>query len=386
MKKFKRLSLVLLILLLLQHLAFPLAYAAGDADGVNVNFQEDVAPVPDDYIPDFGETYGSRNGYTYGWNTDHTEMTVTHATYEESVGGYVYGEDPEDSYIRFENGGFWEMEVDNGYYDVEVTVGDAVYGSENTVFVEGVSFFEDLELDPGEWEREAQTVQVSDGRITLNQGGAFAAQTALASVRIEAAPAPPVDTDLPYIGPPPEARNQTGNKVLVSGNINNKHNAPPYIRVEGLQEEIDRYMSEQIQQVEQAIVQYAGQADTCANCDASDIQDAIAGSGQYPYIVQTGHWNMGSDATFGSPDEPGRIDSRRHQYESAAADRCLRYPDRARQLECERSIVLTRACDFRSGYGRRSVGRRASALEQRFECARGRAAVCRKFNVQQRFA
>ena len=50
-----------------------LGLAAGFASGqeVSVNFQPQGAPIPEGYLPDYGEVFADRgNGFSYGWDVD----------------------------------------------------------------------------------------------------------------------------------------------------------------------------------------------------------------------------------------------------------------------------------------------------------------------------
>src|SRR6266508_4175771 len=40
-----------------------------------VNFQPSGATTPSGYVADTGAVYGSRNGFTYGWNADNSANT-----------------------------------------------------------------------------------------------------------------------------------------------------------------------------------------------------------------------------------------------------------------------------------------------------------------------
>ena len=134
--------------------------ASTQSEALKVNFQPPDHPVPNGYVPDHGETYRHQNGYTYGWNHDLTAHTVTSSTYGNPL------KDPQHTFTRTKDS-VWEIELENGLYDVSVTVGDAVYSSVNTVVVEGVVFFDQTELEPDQHATVQQIVSVDDGKLTV---------------------------------------------------------------------------------------------------------------------------------------------------------------------------------------------------------------------------
>jgi hypothetical protein len=271
---------------------------AAQADVIKVNFQPAAAAVPSGFIADSGELYGLHNGIRYGWNTNHMDATVSRNTYQPNL---VW-----DTFVRFHANGLWELEVENGQYDVAVSIGDSLYGSTNTVVVENTTVWSSVYVPAGQHAAEQRTVQVTDGKLTVSQGGAGDVGTAINSIEITKQPAVVnvLASETPQIGSPPERRAISGNKVLISGSMTNEHNAPEYIRVDGLKPEIDRYMSEQLQSVNQTIVQYESEAEGCSGCDVSAILQKIAASGQSPVVVKAGQLNMASSVVLGSPSKP----------------------------------------------------------------------------------
>ncbi len=50
-------------------LVLGLAASLASAQSVNINFQPQGAPVPEGYLPDYGEVFADRgNGFSYGWD------------------------------------------------------------------------------------------------------------------------------------------------------------------------------------------------------------------------------------------------------------------------------------------------------------------------------
>ena len=130
-----------------------------------INFQPEESTVPAGYEVDAGYTFGDRgNGLTYGWNVSHTsnprERNNTNPDQRLDTIMHIYA------------GGVWEIEVDNGEYDVEVTVGDPYYSEPQTINVEGLNYWDALTLASNEFATKSQTVQITDGRITVDCGDA----------------------------------------------------------------------------------------------------------------------------------------------------------------------------------------------------------------------
>ncbi|WP_380052068.1 carbohydrate-binding protein [Falsihalocynthiibacter sp. SS001] len=140
-------------------------------DVVKINFEAPLsgngsfnAPsgytTPDGFESDTGEAYGARgNGFTYGWvDVDDTDGSVTGTPLAQPTGSARYKDnaseasDLQKTYIHFDYPGAaagnreraWEMEVENGVYELTVAVGDTAgqYDSNYVLNVEGVQFGE----------------------------------------------------------------------------------------------------------------------------------------------------------------------------------------------------------------------------------------------------
>jgi glucose/arabinose dehydrogenase/PKD repeat protein len=131
-------------------------------DPILINYQLGGAPVPTGYFADTGLVYANRgNGYSYGWNVDHTDF---------SRDRNMVADQRLDTLIHFHLNATWEIEVPNGLYDVTVSIGDPQSGSLNTVNVEGNNFWNALSLQAMDFRNDTQVVNVTDGRLTLDQG------------------------------------------------------------------------------------------------------------------------------------------------------------------------------------------------------------------------
>ncbi|HSV27139.1 MAG TPA: hypothetical protein VLH60_04530, partial [Sedimentisphaerales bacterium] len=137
---------------------------------IRINFQPTAPAVPAGYLPDYGLVFGDRgNGHFYGWNFSHTDMTRLRTQNTDPVMGTI---------IHINTGGIWEMGLPNGEYFVEVCIGDPDFSATHTVNVEGVNFWNAQFLAPNSFLTHSQTIQVNDGRLTIDQGtaGGVAAQ------------------------------------------------------------------------------------------------------------------------------------------------------------------------------------------------------------------
>ena len=130
---------------------------------MKVNFQIRGSALACGYMPDYGDTYGSRSGETYGWNKDHTDTTRDRQMTSNQL---------LDTLAHFHSGGVWEVAVPNGEHKVTVGIGDPGYRSTHTLNVEGVNFWQSTRLGASEFVQATKTVTVTDGRLTLDQGSA----------------------------------------------------------------------------------------------------------------------------------------------------------------------------------------------------------------------
>ena len=160
-----------------------------EAESILINFQPAGADIPSGYLPDSGDTYGDRgDGYTYGWNVSHSDTPRERgANSDQRL----------DTIIHCHQGGTWEIGVPNGEYDIEVTVGDPSYSEFHTINVEGVNYWNAVYLSPNEFATQQQTVLVSDGRITIDQGSAGEKDTRICYVEITAVPDEPIECFAP---------------------------------------------------------------------------------------------------------------------------------------------------------------------------------------------
>ncbi|WP_339244333.1 PA14 domain-containing protein [Paenibacillus sp. FSL R10-2796] len=276
---------------------------------IKIQFQPMQSHTPEGFLADYGEVFGVKNNYAYGWTTDHTNSTVTRATYDDlqnkfNMSQSSYGNPTLDTLTLMHPDGMWEIQLDNGIYEVAVTVGDSVYGSKNALDVEGTIFWDGLSLDPGEHSTLKKSVTVRDGKLSLSQINSPNVETALNNIEISMVNMFTPTLAQPRIALPAEENKIAGNKVLMSGTMVNVHNAPPFIKVKGLQGEISRYMNEQTDNIKLRIQQYEQTAFTVSGSDVTAIHQAVTSSLHSPAIIKAGHLNLEKSVTFGSPDKP----------------------------------------------------------------------------------
>ncbi len=143
-----------------------------------VNFQTVDAQVPQSYIADVGEIFGSRgNGFTYGWigganpdarqrggNADQKVRTLTH--------------------LQKAANKIWEIDLPNGQYSLEIGCGDPSFSDQvNTLDVEGII----LQDTDGQDNLDVYfaDITVTDGALTVAPGtGAINAKLAYIDITI----------------------------------------------------------------------------------------------------------------------------------------------------------------------------------------------------------
>lgn len=268
---------------------------SAQGDSIQIQFQPPEAPVREKGLTDSGDVFSSKNNYSYGWNIDHTDTTVSRNTYDNS--GL-------NTLTRIHPDGKWEIALDNGTYEVSVTVGDSVYGSNNALAVEGKVTMEGLSLEAGQHKTIKKKVAVEDGRLTLSQINGPGIETALNRLEITLVNIFTPTLVPPQIGLPFEPNKVEGNKVLLSGSMTNVHNAPPFIHINGLQGEISKHLKEQAEATEQDIQKYIQSAVSTGSTDIMAIQESIRSIGKKPAVVTTGQLNLESSVTFGSEEQP----------------------------------------------------------------------------------
>jgi hypothetical protein len=157
------------------------------AVNVQINFQDAATVPPAGYFRDSGEAYGVRNGanqgggtLTYGW------VAAGSTTPCNAVGQGRLRATPAAqtvllrSFMHMEfqvlcnptEGNAWEMAVPNGFYNVEVSVGDSeFFNSVHRINVEGLNIINFTPPGPNIFANQNAIVQVNDGRLTIDSVG-----------------------------------------------------------------------------------------------------------------------------------------------------------------------------------------------------------------------
>lgn len=137
--------------------------SSGPSFPIRINFQPAGAVTPSGYVPDTGLTFGARSGLSFGWSSDHTDVTRDRAINANQL---------LDTLCHFHAGASWELALPNGTYNVLASIGDAGYTSTHTLIVEGVTYWNARSLNPNQFLSATNAVTVADGRLTLTQGSA----------------------------------------------------------------------------------------------------------------------------------------------------------------------------------------------------------------------
>ncbi|MFC4171943.1 carbohydrate-binding protein [Microvirga sp. GCM10011540] len=211
----------------------------GDRFAVKINFQpESFTNTPTGYVADTGLKFGDRSvtvdgkAYRYGWVTeasiaDGTANGTTPVEIKNLIGGIaindrtdeIAGLDPrQGTYAHLNHPSYtqgtnppgnagWEMELENGFYEVTVSIGDAAgpYDSNNVLRAEGAIFNDpftpfrpagfpaappNLNQDTRGFRSDLVTkiVEVKDGRLTLDAIGTGSSNTEIQYLEIKALP------------------------------------------------------------------------------------------------------------------------------------------------------------------------------------------------------
>ena len=133
----------------------------GSGTKIYVNFQPNGSPTVDGYSVDSGQVYGDRGGgQSYGWS-----QIVTMRDRDATTASDLYETHAE---VPANQTRTWSIRIENGTYAVTVSVGDAggsTNDTNNTVTVEGTSYWNALALQNDEFAQQTQLVTVSDGRL-----------------------------------------------------------------------------------------------------------------------------------------------------------------------------------------------------------------------------
>ncbi|MBN1807323.1 MAG: hypothetical protein JW837_18905 [Sedimentisphaerales bacterium] len=136
------------------------------ASEIKINFQSAGAPIPEGYLPEYGELFSEHdNGWSYGWN-----QSITSGARDRNNANA-----PDQRYdtLNHFRGAIWEIEVPNGTYNLFIVCGDPSYIDQtNNIDVEGTLLQDpdDQAGDDFDFDEFEVTVEVTDGRLTIQPG------------------------------------------------------------------------------------------------------------------------------------------------------------------------------------------------------------------------
>ena len=130
------------------------------AMGYKINFQPSQAKVPQGYLVDDGSMFNEDRGY--GWDNDKMRGKERNQNENQTLDTFVA---PLPS---FEGKSTWEINVPNGEYGIDVTLGDPLHWRKGMyVDVEGKNFVNNVTTAPNNFHTGSRKVIVNDGKLTL---------------------------------------------------------------------------------------------------------------------------------------------------------------------------------------------------------------------------
>ncbi|MEL7159957.1 MAG: malectin domain-containing carbohydrate-binding protein, partial [Bacteroidota bacterium] len=156
-------------------------------DAIQVNFSDEDTPAPADYFRDFGEPFGNRGTYEYGWVTPGTNTPLSLVgngrnrapaqdvnTLTETLMHLQYDDVNGSNGVLAE--GAWEIALPNGDYEVTVFVGDqsneSFGGTNHVINVEGVNVINEVATQgAANFFDATATVTLTDGLLTFDAIG-----------------------------------------------------------------------------------------------------------------------------------------------------------------------------------------------------------------------
>ncbi|NWK55245.1 right-handed parallel beta-helix repeat-containing protein [Verrucomicrobiaceae bacterium N1E253] len=126
-----------------------------------INFQPSDKAAPDGWLSDDGSVYKKHGkGIAYGWSKDNRKAARRR--------GKV-ANDLTDTLVHFAAGNQWQMELENGKYQVVVCLGDSEFHSNKAVLAIGAKqVVKGEHLQAKQFRLLAFEVEVKDGKLTLS--------------------------------------------------------------------------------------------------------------------------------------------------------------------------------------------------------------------------
>jgi len=143
------------------------------AVSVSINFQPaDSVAAPAGYLIDSGQTYGARNGLTYGWSADRTAYARRRFSLSSPDNRYdtlVMMQTPTGASTA------WEIALPSAQYRIHIVAGDPGYPAGTIkVNAEGQSVINATTDATHLWADKYAFVNVTDGKLTLSAGSSSA--------------------------------------------------------------------------------------------------------------------------------------------------------------------------------------------------------------------
>jgi hypothetical protein len=137
------------------------------AFSMKINFQPAGASVSPGYLADVGAVFADRgNGFSYGWNADNAANSRDRNapnSPDQCYDTLIHSQKPSNP------NAIWELAVPNGSYTVRLVAGDPSYfDSIYKINVESVLMVNGTPSATRKWFEGTQTVNVSDGRLTVS--------------------------------------------------------------------------------------------------------------------------------------------------------------------------------------------------------------------------
>ena len=199
-----------------------------------INFQPSGSVIPNGYLSDFGLGYSASRGY--GWVTPASLNNSTSTPV--NLSGVTRDRDTESDqrldtliHMQLSQPGAWEYALEDGSYEVTVSVGDPLYfDSSHTINVEGVEAIANFQPSSSQkFATATTTVEVDDGKLTVDaMGGNNTKLNYIEIVKAEGDVTPP--PPLPEGDPEIEIENLDGvpfSDRLVFSRIGSLNNPPP---------------------------------------------------------------------------------------------------------------------------------------------------------------
>jgi len=150
-------------------LCFGLTGGAAGASEIKVNFQSAGAPIPEGYMPEYGDPFGPHeNGWNYGW-----DQNIRSGARDRNSANAPDQRYDTLNHLQQAGDRVWEIELPNGTYNLHLVCGDPSYTDQTDNFdVEGV-LLEDPDGQAGtgfDFDEFDVTVELTDGRLTIQPG------------------------------------------------------------------------------------------------------------------------------------------------------------------------------------------------------------------------